>query len=127
MFDFSFFELFIVSLIVLIVVGPDRLPTMVRTLGLWVGRARAIATSVRSEFEREVNATGVRDAERSLRHELRDADEEVRGVVPSDEARTDRHSGEERRQRGSPEEPSDTEDADDERAPSSPRTPSDDQ
>lgn len=78
MFDFSFFELLLVSLIALLVVGPDRLPTLVRTIGFWVGRARAVATSVRSEFEREVNAAGVKETERRLRDEVADVDRELR-------------------------------------------------
>jgi sec-independent protein translocase protein TatB len=67
MFDFSFLELLLVGLIGLIVVGPERLPTVARTLGLWIGRARAVATSVRTEFEREVNATGIHETKRRLR------------------------------------------------------------
>lgn len=78
MFDFSFFELLLVSLIALLVVGPDRLPTLVRTIGFWVGRARAVATSVRSEFEREVNAAGVKETERRLREEVADVDRDLR-------------------------------------------------
>ena len=69
MFDFSFLEVLIVCLIGLIVVGPERLPAVARTLGLWIGRARAIATSVRTEFEREVNAAGMQETKRRLREE----------------------------------------------------------
>ena len=38
MFDISFPELVVVAVIALLVLGPDRLPGALRTLGLWVGR-----------------------------------------------------------------------------------------
>lgn len=82
MFDVSFWELLIIGVIALVVVGPERLPGVLRTVGLWVGRARAAASSLRDEVEREVNAAGLRDTERSLRRDveqgLRDATKPVR-------------------------------------------------
>lgn len=70
MFDVGFWELFLVGLIALIVFGPERLPGLARTVGLWVGRARAAFYSVREEMEREINADGLRETQRALRREL---------------------------------------------------------
>lgn len=70
MFDVSFWELLFIGLIALVVVGPERLPGVIRTVGLWVGRARAAVSSLRDEVEREVNAAGLRDTERSLRRDV---------------------------------------------------------
>ncbi len=53
MFDIGFWELLVVAVIALIVVGPDRLPGLVRTTGRWLGRARHYAGVLRDEFERE--------------------------------------------------------------------------
>ncbi len=53
MFDIGFWELLVVAVIALIVVGPDRLPGLVRTVGRWMGRARHYAGMLRDEFERE--------------------------------------------------------------------------
>jgi len=53
MFDIGFWELLVVAVIALIVVGPDRLPGLVRTTGRWLGRARHYAGLLRDEFERE--------------------------------------------------------------------------
>ncbi len=53
MFDIGFWELLVVAVIALIVVGPDRLPGLVRTVGRWMGRARHYAGLLRDEFERE--------------------------------------------------------------------------
>lgn len=70
MFDVGFWELFLVGLIALIVFGPERLPGLARTVGLWIGRARAAFYSVREEMEREINADGLRETQRALRREI---------------------------------------------------------
>ncbi len=38
----------------LLVLGPDKLPGLVRSLGRWMGRARAVARNLRVQIEREV-------------------------------------------------------------------------
>lgn len=57
MFDVGFGEIVLVLVIALIVAGPERLPGIVRTVGLWTGRAKAVARQLREEFEREVART----------------------------------------------------------------------
>lgn len=54
MFDIGFLELIVVFVVGLVVIGPERLPGTVRTIGRWVGKAKSIANSVKSEIEREV-------------------------------------------------------------------------
>ena len=54
MFDVGFTEIMLIFVILLIVVGPERLPKLARTIGLWVGKARTIVSSVKSEVEREL-------------------------------------------------------------------------
>lgn len=56
MFDIGFFELVIIAVIALLVLGPERLPHAVRMTGAWIGKFRRAAHSVREEIEREVNA-----------------------------------------------------------------------
>jgi len=56
MFDIGFAEIVLVMVIALLVVGPERLPRLARTAGLWIGKARAFVQSVREDIEREVAA-----------------------------------------------------------------------
>lgn len=56
MFDIGFPELLLFSLVVLLVLGPKRLPEAMRTLGYWYGRLRYSAGRLRQEFERELDA-----------------------------------------------------------------------
>jgi len=81
MLDVSFWELLIIGAIALVVVGPERLPRLMRTLGLWAGRARASFQSVRDEVEREVNMDGVRETRRAIDRETAEARRRVTDAV----------------------------------------------
>ena len=54
MFDVSFPELVLVTVIGLLVLGPQRLPKVAAEIGKWVGRARRTATQLRRQLEREI-------------------------------------------------------------------------
>lgn len=56
MFDIGFFELLLIGIVALVVVGPERLPKLMRVTGLWVGRANASVQSIRSEIAQELRA-----------------------------------------------------------------------
>jgi len=68
--DMGFLELVVVFVIGLLVLGPERLPRVARTVGLWVGRARAMFYSVRSELERELRVEEMRKAGYELKDGL---------------------------------------------------------
>jgi sec-independent protein translocase protein TatB len=55
-FDVGFWELLFIFTLALIVLGPDKLPAVVSTLGRWTGRARALARGLRVQIEREMAA-----------------------------------------------------------------------
>lgn len=61
MFDIGALELLVISVVALIVVGPERLPTLARTAGLWVGRARRAFSSVKEEIDREIKADELKE------------------------------------------------------------------
>ncbi len=54
MFDIGFWELSLVGLIALLVIGPEQLPGAIRTTALWLRRARNVAATMRAEVEREL-------------------------------------------------------------------------
>jgi sec-independent protein translocase protein TatB len=56
MFDIGFWELALIGVVALLVVGPDRLPALARTVGLWVGRIRRYVATVRDDIEAEIQA-----------------------------------------------------------------------
>ena len=73
MFDIGFSELFVIALVALIVLGPERLPKAARFAGLWVRRARAQWYSVKSELENELADEELRRSLRQARSDLEDA------------------------------------------------------
>lgn len=60
MFGISFGELLLISLVALLVLGPERLPGAARTAGLWVGRLKRSFNSIKQEVEREIGADEIR-------------------------------------------------------------------
>ena len=60
MFDIGFPELLLVALVALLVLGPNRLPEAMRTMGLILGRLRRTYMSARAEIEREIGMDEVR-------------------------------------------------------------------
>ena len=61
MFDIGFWELVLIGVIALLVVGPERLPAMARNVGLWVGRIRRYVAHVKDDIEREIRAEELRE------------------------------------------------------------------
>ena len=55
MLDVGFFEIVIVALACLLIVGPERLPVVFKTLGILVGRAQNYVSKVKSDVEKELN------------------------------------------------------------------------
>lgn len=66
MFDIGFPELVLVAIVGLLVIGPERLPEALRTLGLWFGRMRRSFTAVKAEIEKEI---GMDEVKRQLHNE----------------------------------------------------------
>jgi len=56
MFDVGFWELALIALVALIVIGPERLPKVARTAGLWIGRGRRFVASVKADIDKEIKA-----------------------------------------------------------------------
>ena len=62
MFDIGFWELAIIGVVGLIVIGPDKLPGVARTAGMWVGRTRRFVTQVKSDIDRELKQEELKKA-----------------------------------------------------------------
>lgn len=55
MFEIGFWELVMIGVVALIVVGPERLPGLARKAGLWVGKARRMVAEVKADVDRELH------------------------------------------------------------------------
>ncbi|HEY5961344.1 MAG TPA: Sec-independent protein translocase protein TatB, partial [Polyangiaceae bacterium] len=84
MFGISFTELVLILVVALVVLGPERLPGMLRTLGQWIHKVRTITTEVRAQ-------TGIDEL---LRHEgLSGGLNELRSLLRGDALRGDPLNG----------------------------------
>ncbi len=59
MFDIGFSEVLLIFGLALVVLGPDKLPQVARTIGRWAGRARAMARQFRDQLESEADGLKV--------------------------------------------------------------------
>lgn len=73
MFDVGFTELFLLALIGLIVLGPERLPAVARTIGGFIRKARASWASLRTTIESEL-------ADADITAPIKQASEELRRI-----------------------------------------------
>ncbi|ETF03074.1 preprotein translocase subunit TatA [Advenella kashmirensis W13003] len=77
MFGLSFGELFIIGVVGLIVIGPERLPTVARTLGHLVGRAQRYVSDVKSDIQREMDIQEIA----KIKDEMQSAVSDVKSSV----------------------------------------------
>jgi sec-independent protein translocase protein TatB len=60
MFDIGFSEMLVIGLVALIVIGPERLPRVARTLGILAGRLQRYVADVKADINREVELEELR-------------------------------------------------------------------
>ncbi len=69
MFDFSLSELMVVMVVALIVIGPERLPKVARTLGHLYGRAQRYINGVKADIERDMAIEEFRQLQQKVQAE----------------------------------------------------------
>ena len=103
MFDFGFSKLLILAIVALVVIGPERLPRVARTLGHLYGRLQRYVNQVKSDIHREMEAaelgkmksefeSAARSFQETVEKGASDADREVREAQSSIERALDVHA-----------------------------------
>ena len=77
MFDFSFGELALIGTVALVVLGPERLPKVARTVGEWLGKAQRYVSQVKSDINRELELAELK----KLQEEARQAAQSVQSSL----------------------------------------------
>jgi len=91
MFDIGFSEIVVIGVVALIVIGPERLPKVARTLGHMFGRLQRYVNEVKADINREIELdelrklqtevqSAARDIEQSVTQATRDMESGVRSV-----------------------------------------------
>lgn len=84
MFDVGFWELCLVGLVSLLVIGPEKLPAAARVAGFWVGKTRNMVASVKAEIKQELQAEEMRQImkeQASIESEFKNVLEESASTV----------------------------------------------
>jgi sec-independent protein translocase protein TatB len=90
MFDIGFAELVVIAIVALIVIGPQRLPKVARTLGHLLGRMQRYVNDVKADISREMELdelkklqSSMEDTARSMREGLSETESELNKVAQS--------------------------------------------
>ncbi len=89
MFDISFTEIMVIAVVALIVVGPDRLPKVARTLGHLLGRVRRYVSDVKNDIQREMEVEELDELHSSVQEAAHSIENSVREEVSELQAATD--------------------------------------
>jgi len=88
LFDVGFQEIVLIGIIALLVIGPERLPSVARSVGLWIGKVQrfvaGVKTDIRNELQNETRNEFTRSANlasNSLTEGMSSAVEQVRGAA----------------------------------------------
>lgn len=79
MFDVSFSELMLIGVIALIVIGPERLPKVARTVGHLLGRAQRYVNEVKADIQKEMDLKDIGD----IKNQMEDAARSVQSSMTS--------------------------------------------
>jgi sec-independent protein translocase protein TatB len=77
MFDIGFWELALIGIVALLVVGPERMPAMIRTAGQWTGQIQRLARDLRREIEQEAQT----EEFKALNSEFRAEDQRLKELA----------------------------------------------
>ena len=81
MFDIGFTELMFIGVVALIVIGPEKLPKVARTIGHLFGRAQRYITDVKSEINREMEIEELRKLQSEMQGAARKFETDVQKGV----------------------------------------------
>ncbi|ORU91700.1 MAG: preprotein translocase subunit TatB [Cycloclasticus sp. symbiont of Poecilosclerida sp. N] len=81
MFDIGFFEICLIGVIALLLIGPEKLPRAARTAGLLLGKARGMVKNVKYEIDEQIRAEELKEslaqAKETLQNEVSESFEDV--------------------------------------------------
>jgi len=89
MFDISFTEIMVIAVVALIVVGPEQLPKVARTLGHLLGRVRRYVSDVKNDIQREMEVEELNELHTSVQEAAHSIENSVREEVSELQAATD--------------------------------------
>ncbi|MBM3358316.1 MAG: Sec-independent protein translocase subunit TatB [Betaproteobacteria bacterium] len=90
MFDIGFTELLLIAVVALIVIGPERLPSVARTLGHLFGRMQRYVSDVKADISREMELDELKKLHSSMEDAARSFESSVTTGISDTEAELNR-------------------------------------
>jgi len=81
MFDIGASEIFVIGVVALIVIGPERLPRVAKTLGHLFGRLQRYVAEVKSDISREIELDELRNLKNTMQDAARSIEQSVASQV----------------------------------------------
>ena len=81
MFDIGFSELLVIGVVALIVIGPEKLPRMARTVGVLAGRLQRYVSDVKADINREIELEELRKMRDSMEKAASDMQSSVQTEI----------------------------------------------
>jgi len=89
MFDIGFFEVCLIGVIALLVIGPEKLPKVARTTGLWIGKVQGLVKTVKHQVDEQVRMEELKQSiqqqadtlEDTLNTSIQSADSQINEAV----------------------------------------------
>ncbi|WP_018230209.1 Sec-independent protein translocase protein TatB [Methyloversatilis universalis] len=81
MFDIGFSELFVIGVVALLVLGPERLPRVARTAGHLLGRLQRYVSDVKADISREMQLEELRKLQAQVEQQVRDVERQASEAV----------------------------------------------
>lgn len=78
MFDIGFSEMMVIAVVALLIIGPERLPKVARTLGHLLGRAQRYVNDVKSDINREMQLDELKKLQAQVADSARSFEDSVR-------------------------------------------------
>lgn len=94
MFDIGFSEMIVIGLVALIVIGPERLPRVARTIGILAGRLQRYVADVKADINREVELDELRKMKDSVQQAASGIETSVRNEINAVQGELDKAGGE---------------------------------
>lgn len=89
MFDIGFSELMLIGVVALVVIGPERLPAVARTLGHLFGRLQRYVNDVKADISREIELDELKKFKNQFEEAAQSVESSVRAEVTGAEATFD--------------------------------------
>jgi sec-independent protein translocase protein TatB len=86
MFDIGFSEMMVIAVVALIVIGPERLPKVARTLGHLFGRMQRYVNDVKADISREMELDELRKLQTTIQSAAQSFEHSVKSEVSTTEA-----------------------------------------